>query len=42
LYEAVPSSDIPDGLSAAGLEKFLRENGAKIAPVAREPLMSDG
>ena len=33
----VKFSDIPDGLSAAELPKFLRENGAKIAPVPREP-----
>ena len=29
--------DIPDGLSAAESDKFLRRNGAKIAPVPREP-----
>jgi hypothetical protein len=28
----VKFSDIPDGLSAVELEKFLRENGAQIAP----------
>jgi hypothetical protein len=33
----VKFSDIPDGLSAAELEKLLRRNGAKIAPVPREP-----
>jgi hypothetical protein len=30
-------SDIPDGLSAAELEEFPRQNGAKIAPIPREP-----
>ena len=33
----VKFSDIPDGLSAAELEKFLLRNGAKIAPATCEP-----
>jgi hypothetical protein len=33
----VKFSDAPDGLSAAELAKFLREKGAKIAPLPREP-----